>query len=232
MQSDSYRIEKNRVIKEIMKIKVCGINHLEQLGQLDAMGVNYAGMIFYSQSTRNVYNKLFAWDVKPLQLSLKKVGVFVNSDDEYIMSQVEAYGLDLVQLHGDETPGFCKAISEHIAVTKAFRITQRNEQNIDWMIKPYEEYCDYYLFDTNRKNAYGGTGEKFDWKILNEHRINKPFFLSGGIGLKDVGKLKEFAHPFFYAVDVNSHVEISPGLKDIKSINTFVEELSPKKSPD
>ena|ERR1022692_539331 len=212
-----------------MKVKVCGINQLEQLEVLDAIGVDYVGMIFFSQSARNVYNRLFAWEVKPLPLRMKKVGVFVNTDEEYIMSQVEAYGLDMVQLHGDETPAFCKTISEQVAVSKAFRITRTNEQNIDWMIRPYEEYCDYYLFDTNRKNAYGGTGEKFDWKVLNENKINKPFFLSGGIALADVEKLKAFEHPFFYAVDINSRFEISPGIKDLSAITTFVQELAGKK---
>ncbi len=113
--------------------------------------------------------------------------MFVNANEDFIMKQIEDFGLDMVQFHGDETPGFCKNISDYLTVIKAFRITQNNEQNIDWMIKPYEEHCDFYLFDTNRKNAYGGTGEKFDWKILNENKINKPFFLSGGIGVKDIG---------------------------------------------
>ena len=81
------------------------------------------------------------------------------------------------------------------------------------------------MFDTNRKNAYGGTGEKFDWKILNRNKINKPFFLSGGIGLNDVEKLKEFEHPFFYCVDVNSRVEISEGVKDMESIRVLANEL-------
>jgi phosphoribosylanthranilate isomerase len=212
-----------------MKLKVCGITQLEQLKQLDDIGVNYAGLIFYDQSARCIINKLNAEDVKPLHLSLKKIGVFVNAEEEFIMSQVENFGLDMVQLHGDETPGFCKLISDQITVTKAFRITQTNEQNIDWMMKPYEEYCDYYLFDTNRKNAYGGTGEKFDWKILHQNKINKPFFLSGGIGLKDVEKLKVFEHPFFYCVDVNSRVEISEGVKDMEAIKTMAEELLDKK---
>jgi len=212
-----------------MKLKVCGITQLEQLKQLDEIGVNYAGLIFYNQSARCIINKLKAEDVKPLRLSLKKIGVFVNAEEEFIMSQVENFGLDMVQLHGDETPGFCKLISDQITVTKAFRITQTNEQNIDWMMKPYEEYCDYYLFDTNRKNAYGGTGEKFDWKILHQNKINKPFFLSGGIGLKDVEKLKAFEHPFFYCVDVNSRVEISEGVKDMEAIKTIAEELLDKK---
>jgi phosphoribosylanthranilate isomerase len=212
-----------------MKLKVCGITQLEQLKQLDDIGVNYAGLIFYDQSARCIINKLNAEDVKPLHLSLKKIGVFVNAEEEFIRSQVENFGLDMVQLHGDETPGFCKLISDQITVTKAFRITQTNEQNIDWMMKPYEEYCDYYLFDTNRKNAYGGTGEKFDWKILHQNKINKPFFLSGGIGLKDVEKLKVFEHPFFYCVDVNSRVEISEGVKDMEAIKTMAEELLDKK---
>lgn len=212
-----------------MKLKVCGITQLEQLKQLDDIGVNYAGLIFYDQSARCIINKLNAEDVKPMHLSLKKIGVFVNAEEEFIMSQVENFGLDMVQLHGDETPGFCKLISDQITVTKAFRITQTNEQNIDWMMKPYEEYCDYYLFDTNRKNAYGGTGEKFDWKILHQNKINKPFFLSGGIGLKDVEKLKVFEHPFFYCVDVNSRVEISEGVKDMEAIKTMAEELLDKK---
>jgi phosphoribosylanthranilate isomerase len=208
-----------------MKLKVCGNTQLHQLKQLDEMGVNYAGLIFYEQSSRCIINKLEAKDVMSLNLALKKIGVFVNASEDFIKKQTEDFGLDMVQLHGDETPGFCKNISDHLTVIKAFRITQNNEQNIDWMIRPYEEYCDFYLFDTNRKNAYGGTGEKFDWKILNESKINKPFFLSGGIGVKDIEKLKSFKHPFFYCVDINSKVEVSDGVKDIEQVKIFAQEL-------
>jgi phosphoribosylanthranilate isomerase len=164
-------------------------------------------------------------DVKDLDLNLEKVGVFVNASEEDITTQVELYGLDLVQLHGDETPAFCKHISSHVSVIKAFRITKYNEQNIDWMVKPYEEVCDYYLFDTNRRGSYGGTGEKFDWNILNNNIINKPFFLSGGIGLADVQKIKAFHHPFLYAVDINSMVEMEPGIKNMEQVKLFVQEL-------
>jgi phosphoribosylanthranilate isomerase len=208
-----------------MKLKVCGITQLEQLKQLDEIGVNYAGLIFYEQSARCIINKLKADDVKNFPFALKKIGVFVNAEEEYILTQVENFGLDIVQLHGDETPAFCSQVSNHVTVTKAFRITQTNEQNIDWMVKPYEEYCDYYLFDTNRKNAYGGTGEKFDWKVLNENKINKPFFLSGGIGVNDIEKVKAFEHPFFYCVDVNSKVEIAEGIKDINMVREIANEL-------
>jgi phosphoribosylanthranilate isomerase len=208
-----------------MKIKVCGITQADQLKQLDGLGVDYAGLIFFRQSSRYMLDKLMTTDVKNLSLNLKKVGVFVNASEEDITTQVELYGLDLVQLHGDETPAFCKHISSHVSVIKAFRITKYNEQNIDWLVKPYEEVCDYYLFDTNRKGAYGGTGEQFDWKILNDKIINKPFFLSGGIGSADVEKVKAFHHPFLYAVDINSMVETEPGIKDMEQVKLFVQEL-------
>ncbi len=208
-----------------MKLKVCGITQLEQLKQLDDIGIDYAGLIFYKRSVRYVLDKLKSKYVIDLPLSLKKVGVFVNASEEDIMTQVELYGLDIVQLHGDETPAFCKHISSFVTVIKAFRITHRNEQNIDWMVKPYEEFCDFYLFDTNRKGAYGGTGEKFDWNILLDNKINKLFFLSGGIGLADIEKIKSFTHPFFYAVDVNSKVETEDGVKDLKSITELSHEL-------
>jgi phosphoribosylanthranilate isomerase len=209
-----------------MKLKVCGITQAEQLRQLDELDVDFAGLIFYAQSARYVLNKLKGEEVQNLKLSLKKVGVFVNASEEDIMTQLEQYRLDIIQLHGDETPSFCKHISNYVSVTKAFRITKRNEQNIDWMIKPYEEFCDFYLFDTNRKGAYGGTGEKFDWEILKDHKINKSFFLSGGIGVNDIGKIKAFDHPFFYAVDVNSKVEIEDGIKDIAAITKLKHDLS------
>lgn len=208
-----------------MKLKVCGITQLTQLKELDELGVNYAGMIFYERSVRYILNKLKGKAVREIPLSLKKVGVFVNASEENIMTQIGQYGLDIVQLHGDETPVFCNRISEHITIIKSFRITQKNEQNIDWMIRPYEESCDYYLFDTARPGAYGGTGEKFDWEILNRNKINKPFFLSGGIGMNDTGKIRSFSHPFFYAIDVNSKVEIQEGIKDIAAITALKNEL-------
>ena len=104
-------------------------------------------------------------------------------------------------------------------------MARTNDQNIDWMLRPYEEYCDYYLFDTNRKNSYGGTGDQFDWKILNKNKINKPFFLSGGIGIADIQKLQAFEHPFFYAVDVNSRVEAAEGIKDMEAIKKLADGL-------
>ena len=208
-----------------MKIKVCGITQAEQLKQLDALGIDYAGLIFYKRSVRYVLDKLRSDEVKKTDLSLQKVGVFVNSSEEDILTQIDLYKLDAIQLHGDETPAFCNHISNRVTVIKAFRITEKNENNIDWMIKPYEDVCDFYLFDTARAGAYGGTGEKFNWELLIENKINKSFFLSGGIGLADIEKLRSFKHPFFYAVDINSKVEIENGIKDMDQIKLFAEQI-------
>ena len=208
-----------------MKIKVCGITGADQLKELDELDIDYAGMIFYERSPRYVLNKLKSRDVQNLKLSIKKVGIFVNASEEDIMSQIELYGLDIVQLHGDETPSFCKHVSEHVTVIKAFRINTKNEQNIDWMIKPYEEFCDFYLFDTGSSGKYGGSGEKFSWEVLNNNKIDKPFFLSGGIGIEDVEKVRSFQHTFFHAVDINSRFESEPGIKDMKQIKNFVKEF-------
>ncbi len=208
-----------------MKIKVCGITQIDQLKQLEEFGVDYAGLIFYDRSPRYVLNKLHSEAVNKLNLSIKKVGVFVNASEEDIMTQIELYGLNIVQLHGNETPSFCKHISDQVSVIKAFRINKKNEQNIDWMIKPFEDFCDYYMFDTGNGTSYGGTGEKFDWQILKNNKINKPFFLSGGIGFVDIEKIKEFQHPFFYAVDANSMFEIEPGVKNMEEVKMFVQEL-------
>ena len=207
-----------------MKIKVCGNTDLNQLEELDKFGVDYAGMIFYPQSPRYVSKKLSGKEVKDLDLSLTKVGVFVNASEEEIMQQIEDFGLDLVQLHGDETASFCSRISNQIKVIKAFRVTDF-EANVDWLVKGFDEVCDYYLFDKANAGLYGGTGEKFNWNLLENSVIGKPFFLSGGISSSDAEALKTFHHPFFYGVDVNSRFEIEPGIKDMKLIKEFVNHL-------
>ena len=207
-----------------MKIKVCGNRDLSQLKELDDLGINYAGFIFYEQSPRYVLKKIKGEEVKNLKLDIEKVGVFVNASEEEVMKGIDEFGLDVVQLHGDETSLFCSQISDHIKVIKAFRITDP-DTNIDWMVKEFDEACDYYLFDKGSAGLYGGTGQKFDWNILAKSAINKPFFLSGGIGINDAEALKEFKHPFFYGVDVNSRFETEPGIKDVELIKDFIKQL-------
>ena len=207
-----------------MKIKVCGIKELEQLKELNELEIDYTGMIFYPPSQRSVLNHLKGQEVKELSLPSQKVGVFVNESVDVILKHVADFGLDMVQLHGDETVVYCNHISDHVKLIKAFRIGE-TQTEIDRMIKEYEEACDYYLFDKGSMGIYGGTGQKFDWDVLKKAEINKPFFLSGGIEYEDLEALEKFHHPYFYGIDINSRFEISPGIKDMKQIKDFVQKI-------
>lgn len=207
-----------------MKIKVCGITTISQLQELDAMGVDYAGLIFYARSPRYVLSKLKSKEVASLKMTTKKVGVFVNASEADITTQIELYHLDLVQLHGNETPAFCKHVSKLAKVIKAFRIGEGSTP-IDWMIKPYQEDCDFFLFDHGSAGIYGGTGTKFNWDLLETAIIEKDFFLSGGIAPGDAEPVKEFSHPYFYGVDVNSKFETEPGIKNMEAVKEFVNLL-------
>jgi phosphoribosylanthranilate isomerase len=206
-----------------MKVKVCGNTDLQQLKELNSTGIDYAGLIFYEYSSRYVLKKLSGSGVKDLNLSIEKVGVFVNASEDFILQQAEDFSLDIIQLHGDETASFCSKISDHMKVIKAFRV--EDETNIDWLVKEYVDVCDFYLFDKGSTGLYGGTGQKFNWKLLENSIIGKPFFLSGGIAPGDVEVLKNLTHPYFYGVDINSKFEIEPGIKDIKLVKQFLSDL-------
>ncbi|MEO5941851.1 MAG: phosphoribosylanthranilate isomerase [Ferruginibacter sp.] len=204
-----------------MNIKVCGITTLKQLQQLDGLEIDFAGLIFYKQSPRYVGDKISKKELKDADLDIKTVGVFVNADYDEIMKTADGYGLDIVQLHGDETPHFCEKISDKIEVIKVFSIDNASDKSIDYMVADYDEVCDYYLFDTAAKGLPGGSGEKFDWKKISDSKIEKPFFLSGGITPTDGPKVKKFKHPDFYGVDINSRFEKEPGVKDMAFILQF-----------
>ena len=203
-----------------MNTKVCGITQLKQLQQLDGLDIDFAGLIFYKDSPRYVGDKIAKEDLKNSDFDLKKVGVFVNADYDEIMQVVEDYGLDVVQLHGDESPELCEELSEDVEVIKAFKIAG-SKISIDEMVADYDEVCDYYLFDTASSDVVGGTGKQFDWKLISKAKIEKPFFLSGGIGVDDAAKVKAFKHPDYYAVDINSKVEKEPGVKDMGLVLQF-----------
>lgn len=203
-----------------MNIKVCGITEMKQLQQLEGLDIDFAGLIFYPDSPRYVGDKLSKKDVKKADFDLKKVGVFVNPELIDVLDAIDDYGLQVVQLHGDETPEICDDLSGEVEVIKAFRIT--GDENIDEMVAPYDAVCDYYLFDTGGlKESFGGTGTQFDWNILKKAKIEKPFFLSGGIGVEDVAKIKAFKHPDFFGVDLNSKIETAPGVKDMSKLLQF-----------
>jgi phosphoribosylanthranilate isomerase len=204
------------------KIKVCGMTSLQQVRELAAWGADYAGFIFYQKSPRFVGDKISGTDLKAFA-GIQKVGVFVNETADRILQVVSDYGLHAVQLHGDETPEFCKALFAEITVIKAFRV--KGDENLAALLAPYEDYVDYFLFDT-KAQEYGGTGKKFDWSVLEQAHINKPYFLSGGIGAGDVEQVKGFmaANPVF-SLDVNSKFEIEPGVKDMEQVKRFIQDI-------
>ena len=182
----------------MMNIKVCGITQFKQLQQLEALNVDYAGLIFYKDSPRYMGEKLTGKEVKDADFDLKKVGVFVNPSYSDLLDAIDEYGLDIVQLHGNETPELCEELSAEVEVIKAFRI-EDSSVNVDKLVEPYDAVCDYYLFDTGGlKESFGGTGRQFDWSILKKAKIEKPFFLSGGIGPDDAPKVNSFNHPDFF----------------------------------
>ena len=207
-----------------MNIKVCGITQFKQLQQLEALNIDFAGLIFYKDSPRYMGDKITGKQIKDADFDIKKVGVFVDPGYSELLDAIDEYGLDIVQLHGNETPEMCEELSAEVEVIKAFRIPGDKAIDIDEMVADYDAVCDYYLFDTaGLKESFGGTGKQFDWGILKKAKIEKPFFLSGGIGSDDAAKVKAFSHPDFFAIDVNSRFELSPGLKDMAAILKFLQ---------
>ena len=208
-----------------MRIKVCGMTQPEQVAQLAGLGVSFAGFIFYPKSPRYVFKNMTTTQIRK-ENSINKVGVFVNSTIEEVLHMVDECRLHMVQLHGDESPKFCEKIADYVSVVKAFRLSEND--SVEWMIRPYMEMCDMFMFDTMGV-GYGGTGKKFDWSVLKNETIGKPFFLSGGIEPGDEGKLKEFAEEpvakALFAVDINSGFELSPGIKDMEKVRVFAERL-------
>lgn len=209
-----------------MKLKVCGMRDTGNINQLTGLSVDYMGFIFYEKSPR-----FFDGVIPELPKSIKKVGVFVNETLETIIETINKHRLQAIQLHGDETPDFCKIISERhaarvsashkIDIIKVFSIKDEFDFST---LEPYENVCDYYLFDTKGKER-GGNGYTFDWKVLQAYPSTKPYFLSGGIGLEEVDKVVSFMQQpeskYCYALDVNSKFEIEAGLKNIEDLKRF-----------
>ena len=196
------------------------MKHENNIREAAKLPLSFMGFIFYEGSKRSV-EKNFVMPALPS--SIKKVGVFVNESIKNISSAIEKYKLDLVQLHGDEPAAFCKEMNEKVKVIKAFGIDEKFDLEI---LKDYENCCEYFLFDT-RTSQHGGSGKKFNWEILERYQLEKPFFLSGGIGPGDADEIKKIKQrvPQFFAVDVNSKFETEPGIKDISKLKQFMHDL-------
>jgi phosphoribosylanthranilate isomerase len=204
-----------------MQIKVCGMKDALNIKDLVQFPINWMGLIFYEKSPRYA-GDLEASALEIVPPSIQKTGVFVNASAENILERVRQYDLQAVQLHGEESPAFCRELqSQGVQVIKTFSI-EKSEDLKSCIF--YEDACDYYLFDT-KTSKYGGSGKKFDWQALSFYEGKTPFFLSGGIDLEDAATIHQFNHPGLFAVDLNSRFEILPGIKDTKKIKKFINAL-------
>ena len=201
------------------------INDLVETLRATSLQPDFIGFIFYEKSPRFCGNVETHCNASLLLKNIKKVGVFVNETAEKILETVEKYNLDVVQLHGAETPDFCKNLKQklqNVKITKAINI--ENVLDIE-KTKMYDSNCcDYFLFDT-KTHLPGGSGQKFEWWMLDWYDGEVPFFLSGGISADDVEKIKKIHHDLLFGIDINSKFEIEPGLKDVTLIKEFIEQI-------
>lgn len=210
-----------------MKIKVCGMREPDNIREVAALQPDFMGFIFYEDSKRFVADSITPELLASLPTSIQKVGVFVNESTDVIKEKVARYNLDLVQLHGRETPRQCHELNEAgIKLIKAFSV---DEHFSFTNVLLYERHCDYFLFDTRGKN-YGGNGATFDWELLKGYLSDKPYFLSGGLTLENL-QTKDFAklRPIPAAIDVNSGFELEPGQKHVGQVKLLVEQFRAKK---
>ena len=207
-----------------MQFKVCGITNIEAANAIANAGANYIGFIFYPSSKRYALTSLSLNDITAFKpANAKKVGVFVNETTAKVIEIATKAGLDMIQLHGDEDASYCATIQSTFPVIKVFRVSKNVP---DFAL--FENVASYYLFDTDSA-LYGGTGQHFNWEIIKKTSFNKPFFLSGGIGINDVQGIQVLkaatAGKDLVALDLNSKFETSPGIKNIELIKTFIDEF-------
>ncbi|OBY63836.1 phosphoribosylanthranilate isomerase [Polaribacter reichenbachii] len=223
------------------------MKYVENIQQVADLNPDYLGFIFYEKSKRN-----FEGIIPEFSNSIQKTGVFVNEYIEIVISLVEEYRLDAIQLHGDESVDYIVNLKKQLADNRALFIEEnkqikkkknqhyiskneveiikvfgiKDEFNFD-VLQPYLDVVDFFLFDTKGKER-GGNGTKFDWSVLEKYPFDKPFFLSGGIGLEDVDQVKEIFNSELpiYALDINSKFEVEPGRKKIEELQEFKKRLN------
>ena len=200
------------------QLKVCGLTKLDQIQELISLNTDFLGFIFYEKSPRFVLNHLSLVEISEINHQ-GKVGVFVNETIEKIAEISEKAKLNFIQLHGDEDEEFILSLSQRLSkdvkIIKVFRVGTQNLKLETWNL----EQIDYFLFDTDSK-AFGGTGKTFDWQILNEIEISKPYFLSGGISLENIHQLSTINQQPI-VLDINSKFETEPGIKNLEKIKIF-----------
>lgn len=206
-----------------MKIKVCGMKNPDNIREISRLPIDLMGLIFYPKSPRYIEN-LNPKDLDILPENIGRVGVFVNEEQEKVKEAIVKYGLNYVQLHGIESAQYCKDLKityPSVYIIKAFSIADPSDFR---GTHQYENIVDYFLFDT-KTPQYGGSGQKFDWKILHEYKGATLFFLSGGISAEDALLIRKLGNIRIVGLDLNSRFELEPGLKNIELLNRFIKEI-------
>ncbi|MDP2088331.1 MAG: phosphoribosylanthranilate isomerase [Flavobacteriaceae bacterium] len=185
----------------------------QNIEEIALLKPNYMGFIFYEKSARFIGNQLSKATFQSIPTSTKKVAVFVNESAENIEEIYQMYHFDFIQLHGHETPEFCKKLNNKgINIIKAFAV---NEDFDFTILDDFEAYCELFLFDAKGIN-FGGNGQSFDWNLLQKYHLNTPFFLSGGIGLENIQAALNFKHPLLFGLDLNSRLELNTAIKSVE----------------
>lgn len=206
-----------------MKIKVCGMKNPDNIKELALLPIDLMGLIFYPKSPRYI-GDLEPDALKLLPENIGRVGVFVNEEINKVDKAIIKYNLDYIQLHGNESleyAEYLKQLHPKIKIIKAFSISEPSDFD---NTQEYKNVADYFLFDT-KTPRYGGSGQKFDWSILNEFQGNIPFFLSGGISHEDALLIRKLENNRMVGLDLNSKFENEPGLKNIELLHRFIKEI-------
>ncbi len=194
----------------------------QQMKALENMGVDLMGMIFFPKSPRFVDGEDVCSGCLPK--NIRKVGVFVKADLATVVATVKKYNLSFVQLHGGEDVEFANLVKKHTGVGIVKAVSVSGVDDVKNLSAEWESVADYMLFDY-KCVGYGGSGQQFDWAVLEDYKLNLPFLLSGGIGPDDAEAVKKVNHPKFAGVDLNSKFEISPANKDIEKVKEFLSKI-------
>lgn len=207
-----------------MRVKVCGMRSPQNIQAVARLEIDWMGFIFYERSPRAIPDDQLPETLQlPAGRQIRRVGVFVDASAERIVSTCRRYGLDVVQLHGHESPELCHTLQKRgYGVIKALPI---GDDPTDLAATAaYEGRVDYFLFDT-RCAGYGGSGQAFDWSLLARYEGETSFLLSGGLRPESLGALRAFQHPRLAGIDLNSGFESAPGIKDVQRLRTFIKQL-------
>ncbi len=202
----------------MVKVKICGITNLEDALAALFSGASAIGFVFYDKSPRYILPRQAKNISRILPKKIKRVGVFVNEDAAKVKKIARLCNLDMLQFHGQESPDYCRKFKGY-KVIKAFRIN--NKEDLE-SISRYKTFA--YLFDSFSRTKLGGTGKKFNWKILAQTAKMEPVvFLSGGLAAGNLKKAIKLLKPDW--VDVSSSLESKPGKKDHKKIQEFMKRI-------